>query len=367
MTLREKWIGWRNGILGDPGFQRFAARFPLMRPVARRRARGLFDLVAGFTYSQTLAACIQTGVLDLLASGPCATRDVAAKADLPAEGANRLLRAATALRLVERLGPDRWALGADGAALRGNGGIAEMVAHHHLLYADLVDPVALLRRGGGGGALARYWHYAEDAGKGDGAQVAPYSALMAASQPLIAQQVIDAYPFHKHEKILDVGGGEGAFLCAVAGSAPRAELSLFDLPAVGERARAWFDSAGYGNRTTIFGGSFLADALPQGHDLITLIRVLHDHDDAPAMTILRAIYAALPPGGKLLISEPMAETPGAEPAGDAYFGLYLLAMGSGRPRSPTEIRHMLKAAGFSRSRLIKTAMPLTTRIILATR
>jgi demethylspheroidene O-methyltransferase len=32
----------------------------------------------------------------------------------------------------------------------------------------------------------------------------------------------------------------------------------------------------------------------------------------------------------------MSETPGAEPVGDAYFGLYLLAMGSGRTRPPRE-------------------------------
>ncbi len=47
----------------------------------------------------------------------------------------------------------------------------------------------------------------------------------------------------------------------------------------------------------------------------------------------RRAHDALPPGGTLLIAEPMAGTPGAEAMGDAYFGLYLWAMGSGRPRS----------------------------------
>ena len=79
------------------------------------------------------------------------------------------------------------------------------------------------------------------------------------------------------------------------------------------------------------------------------------------------IHAALPPGGRLFIAEPMAQTRGAEPAGDAYFGFYLLAMGSGRPRSAAEITAMLKQAGFTRSRLLSTAMPLTVRAIVATR
>ena len=289
---------------------------------------------------------------------------------MPDNGARCLLRAAAALGLVQPLGEasqEIWALGSDGAALLGNRGIAEMVAHHHLLYADLADPVALLRRGGGGGALSKLWGYAESPGSGDSAAVAAYSALMAASQPMVAAQAIDAYPFHRHQRLLDVGGGEGAFLSAVGARVPNIDLALFDLPAVANRARARLEQAGLGARASVHGGDFCADPLPTGHDIISLIRVLHDHDDAPAMILLRAIYAALPPGGTLFIAEPMAQTPGAEPAGDAYFGFYLLAMGSGRPRSPAEIKAMLQHAGFSRSRVLRTAVPLTAKIIVATR
>lgn len=327
----------------------------------------MFDLVAGFTYSQVIAACIELGLLELLAEGPRDLNAIAARLDLSVEATDRLLRAAAALRLAERIGPRRWALGADGAALRGNGGIAEMVAHHRLLYADLADPVALLRRGGGGGQLSAYWTYAEQAGQGGGDDVAAYSRLMAASQPLIAQHVIDSYDFTRHRRMLDVGGGQGAFIAAVAARTPGLSLSLFDLPAVGERARTALDAAGHGHRVTIFGGDFLQGPLPTGHDLVTLIRVLHDHDDAPAMQLLRNIHAALAPGARLLIAEPMAESKGAEPAGDAYFGIYLWAMGSGRPRSMRAIAEMLQSAGFAGSRRVSTPLPLTVSAIVATR
>ena len=364
--MRGRWIAWRNRLLSSPKFQRFAVRFPLTRPIARRRARGLFDLVAGFAYSQILAACVATGLLEKLAAGPLSAEVVAVKTDLPLNGAVRLLRGAAALNLVQSIGSD-WALGSAGAALLGNRGIAEMVAHHALLYADLADPVALLRRGGGGGALSGLWSYAESGGAGDGAAVAAYSALMAASQPLIAEQVIDAYDFGKHRRLLDVGGGEGAFLAAVGSRFAALQLSLFDLPAVGDRARHRLDAAGLATRATVFGGNFLADPLPEDHDLISLVRVLHDHDDEPSLQLLRSIYATLPPGGALLIAEPMAQTPGVEPAGDAYFGFYLLAMGSGRPRSAAEIMTLLRAAGFAKSRLMRTALPLTCRLIIARR
>lgn len=363
---REKWIGWRNRMLGDPAFHRFAVRFPPARGIVRRKAAAMFDLVAGFTYSQIIAACVELGLLDLLAQGPQDIEAIAAQTTLPIEGADRLLRAAAALCLAERLDATRWMLGADGAALRANRGIAEMVAHHRLLYADLADPVALLRSGGGGGRLARYWTYAEAAGQGDAAAVEPYSRLMAASQPLVAEHVIDSYDFAKHRRMLDVGGGEGAFIAAVAAQTPRLAFSLFDLPAVGARAKAALDAAGYGDRVTIHGGDFLQGPLPEGHDLVTLIRVLHDHDDAPALQLLRNIRAALPIGGTLLIAEPMAESPGAERAGDAYFGLYLWAMGSGRPRSMRAIAAMLEAAGFAQARPISTPLPLTVSAIAAT-
>ena len=364
--IRKGWIGRRNAVLASPRFQAFASRFPLTRPVARRRAAKIFDLVAGFTYSQILAACIETGVLDVLSDGFPTAEEVATRIDLPLSGTDRLLRGAVALGLAERIG-DGWTLGSDGAALRGNRGIAEMVAHHRLVYADLADPVAMLRRGGGGGALSALWHYAEDSGAGDAAAVADYSALMAASQPMVAAQAIDAYPFHTHARLLDVGGGEGAFLTTVGANVSGIELGLFDLPSVGDRARARFESAGLAHRTKVFGGDFLRDSLPTGYDVISLVRVLHDHDDAPALTLLKAIHAALPLGGALVIAEPMAETRGAERMGDAYFGFYLLAMGSGRPRSTREIGGMLRAAGFSSSRVVTSALPLTATVMTATR
>ncbi|MFX7825172.1 methyltransferase, partial [Acinetobacter baumannii] len=80
--------------------------------------------------------------------------------------------------------------------------------------ADLADPLSQLRARGGG-RLSGYWRYAEHAGDGDGDQVAPYSRLMAASQALIADHVTHAYRFAQHQRMMDVGGGEGRFIRAV--------------------------------------------------------------------------------------------------------------------------------------------------------
>jgi demethylspheroidene O-methyltransferase len=136
------------------------------------------------------------------------------------------------------------------------------------------------------------------------------------------------------------------------------------LPEVAGQARARFAQAGLADRVEVFGGDFGSDPLPQGADLVTLVRVLHDHDDARALAVLRAVRAQVPKA-KLLVAEPLAAARGAEPIGAAYFGFYLLAMGSGRARTAGEIERLLAEAGFSRVRQIRTSQPMLTGLLVA--
>lgn len=364
-SLRERVLALRDRLTASPGFRAWAARFPLTRPIARRRARALFDLNAGFVYSQILSACVRLDLFERLRGGPRTPAQLAPALGLTEEGALRLLEAAAALKLVAKRGGG-FGLGELGAALLDNPGVTEMVRHHALLYADLADPVALLRARGGG-KLAAYWAYAgnDAAGALNAERVAEYSALMAASQPMIAEEVLGAVDFGKHRALLDVGGGEGAFLCAAARRAPDLRLMLFDLPAVAERGRARFAREGLSARAEIFDGSFHEGDLPAGADILSFVRVLHDHDDAAVRAMLRRAHAVLPAGGTLLVAEPMSGAAGAEPVGEAYFGFYLLAMGRGRPRTPAENGALIREAGFRSWRQVRTRTPLLTCVILA--
>jgi len=177
--------------------------------------------------------------------------------------------------------------------------------------------------------------------------------------------VLDAYDVGRHRCLLDVGGGDGRFAVEAASRAPALRVMLFDLPAVAERATARFAASNLSGRAIALGGDFRRDALPPGADLVTLVRILHDHEDVTVLALLRAVRACLPPGGTLLVAEPLAGTKGAEPVGDAYFGFYLMAMGSGRPRQAGELMAMLTEAGFDRIRAIRTRSPLLTGLLLA--
>ena len=370
LSWRDRMLSWRDGVLSSPRFQQFAGSFVLTRPIARRRASALFDLCAGFVYSQILQACVQLGLFEALARGPVGADELATRLSLPPDSMRLLCDAAVSLRLAQKRSGDRYGLGPLGAALLGNPGVVAMIRHHQMLYQDLADPLALLRHESGAGQLAHYWPYAGTAAPADLTRdvVSPYTALMAQSQPMIAAEVLHAFSFAEHRCLLDVGGGNGAFLSAVAQKYPKLQCVLFDLPAVAEQARERFRSEGLAARARAVGGSFLGDPLPDGADIISLVRILHDHDDDHVMTLLRAAHAALPPGGTLLIAEPLSGTRGTrgnEAIADAYFAIYLLAMGSGRPRSFQRLQQMLAQAGFEEIALKPAGMPMLTRVITA--
>jgi demethylspheroidene O-methyltransferase len=364
LLSRSWWIAYRDQLLGKAQFLRFAIRFPLTRPIARRRAGRLFDLCAGFVYSQILLACVRLRLFELLADGPRRESELADAMLLSIDDAQRLLRAAVSLELVAPRGDDRFGLGVLGSALVANPGVAGMIEHHSLLYSDLADPVALLRRRSDT-SLARYWPYAEDRERSSlpDAAIHPYSTLMSQSQALIVDDVLAAYSLAPHRRLLDVGGGDGHFVAAVAKRWPHLEVAVFDLPAVVERARARF--ANEGINAGAVGGDFATDALPGGADVITLIRVAHDHDDAALLALFRSVRKVLPEDGALVLAEPMSGTRGGERIADAYFGFYLLAMRSGRPRSPEELTELLTQAGFGWVRSVPTRMSNLVRLLVA--
>ncbi len=364
-----RFLQWRNRILGSGRFQQLAARNPLLRPVARRRAAALFDLVAGFTYTQTLLAMVESGALERLALGATCSEQLAAEIHLSETATIRLLRAAVAIDLVEEAEPGWFVLGRHGAALQANSGAIAMIRHHRLLYADLTDPLALLScEDRSGTRLAKFWRYAADAeGEPDARAIAAeYSQLMADSQSAVAQEVLASIPLGRSRSLLDVGGGSGTFLKHVAEAHPHLKLGLFDLPGVVVLARTKIEESATPTVPEFHGGDFFNDSLPEGYEIVTLVRILHDHDDEPAYRLLENIHRSMAPGSQLLIAEPMAGTPGAEGMGDAYFGLYLWAMGSGRPRSSEEIRAMLRKAGFRNSRIVRTNQAVVTSLIVAT-
>jgi len=358
---------WFARRVSSPGFQKWASRLPVSRAFVRRDGAEVFDILQGFVASQVLAALVELGVLRRLLESPMTARHLALPAGIETDRMAALLQAGAALGLLKRRRDDRYALARKGAAIVGVPGLEEMIRHNHAFYSDMMDPVALLR-GGAETNLSAFWPYVRgrNAEMEDGA-AARYSTLMARSQELVAQDTLLTVSLKGVGKLLDVGGGSGVFLSEALRRNRRLEGMLFDLPDVTPLAESAFERAGLRGRVAVHGGSFRAGPLPEGADAISLVRVLYDHDDETVADLLGKAHRALPPGGRLIISEPMSGGGRPERAGDVYFAFYTMAMGTGRVRSGGRIGEMCRNAGFVSVKLRTARRPYITSVLSCSR
>ena len=356
--------GLRNTLMASRRFQSWAAWFPLTRRLVRREGDALFDLMAGFCHSQILMALAELQIPEALLGGPLAAQEISEKTNVPPDRLQVLLQGGASIGLL-KLRKGKVTLTQRGAAFATVPGLSAMVRHHRAFYRDLEDPVAFFR-GETVTELADVWPYVFGNPAGiDPATAGAYSDLMAQSQALVAEDTLRMVSFKGIETLMDIGGGTGAFLTAVGEKYPALKLHLFDLPAVAPDATARFANAGLSGRSDITVGSFRDDELPRGADAISLIRVLYDHSDTTVAALLASAHAALPVGGRIIISEPMSGGHTPDKATDAYFALYTMAMRTGRTRSAVEITGLLQAAGFAQVIARAPLRPYVTSVVTA--
>ncbi len=365
-SIGTRYRSWRAHMVGSPRFRALVKRIPVLRWYADRQARTLFSITTGFVQSQVLLACLETGALKAAAHGGITAQALMAATQLPAAGFHTLLQAADALGILHCDGNGMVTLGDLGAVVNSDPGLCAMIRHHAALYRDLADPVALLRGTAPETEMRHLWSYAGDGRNAFGKDsAATYSTLMAASQTMLVHEIIDSYDFSRHAAVLDIGGGEGVFVRALAERYPQLRLGIFDLPQVIEHAAGVIALSPHRDRIRLFAGSFFTDTIPQDHDCVTLVRVVFDHDDRSAVALLSRIRAAMRPGDRLVIAEPMAGTSAGERISAAYFAFYFLAMGSGRCRTPAEISDLVRRAGFSQADSRPCRTPMLASMVVA--
>jgi demethylspheroidene O-methyltransferase len=369
-TWQDRLMQWLERLYASPKLYQWSLSNPLTRWITKRRTQQIFDLMSGFVYSQVLLGCVRLDLFRMLYQKPLDLQQIALQTKVAEQALQRLLLSAVSIGLLENRSQNRFGLAALGVPLAMHPGIGAMVEHNHLLYLDMQDPLSFLNNAWHG-SMAEYWPYAHDAHAAERVaqdKFSRYSDLMASSQEFVVQEILGSYCFDEHRCVLDVGAGKGRFASELALHAKHLSLKLFDLPPVLELAKTTFQSKGLLDRLTLSPGNFLNDALPQGADLVTLVRVAHDHPDEVVQQLLQKIHDALPAGGALLLAEPMAHTHSQSGDGpqqtDAYFHFYLLAMGAGRLRTPQELMQMMHKAGFVCIEQVPNNMPIHAQILL---
>ena len=146
---------------------------------------------------------------------------------------------------------------------------------------------------------------------------------------------LESLDWRGDELVVDVGGGNGALLCALLEHHPRMRGVVFDLP---ETVR---DERTLGDRCTFVEGSFF-EAVPHG-DTHVLSGILHDWDDQSAQRILEAVRAVA--GERLVVLDSVIE-PGNAPDGAKWLDLLMLVIAGGRERTVEQWRRLLDSAGW---------------------
>jgi hypothetical protein len=320
-------------------------------------AERLLELVRGYVVTQSLFAAALLGVADHLAGGPRPVDELARETGSDPAALYRLLRALASVEVFTRPTEETFALGPLGHLLRTD--VEGSMRHWVLLnggplYRAFGEVSHSLRTGrpafeaAFGQDLFSYLERTPD-------EAARFDAAMADIGRRTGLAVVAAHDFAGARHVVDVGGGSGELLVAILRSHPTLCGTLFDREHAIERGRSTLEAAGVGTRCRLVAGDFF-EHVPAAGDTYLLSWVLHDWDDARALTILRNVRAAIPADGRLLVIESVL------PAGDdphfSRFGdvVMLVALG-GQERTEPEYASLLDAAGFRLERTVATGGP----------
>lgn len=277
------------------------------------RAAGTADrdlivrLAFGSMAAQTLRAAVRLKVVELVGDTPRRAADVALDAGAEPQPMTRLLRALTGLGLLREHAPDSFSVTPAGALL--DPGRPDSLTS---FVGTFTEP-----------AVVRAWEHLDDSVRtGDVAfdavfgtdffsHLAKDPALSAEFNAAMSQAVAEtaaalpyAFDFGRFTTVTDVGGGDGTLLAGVLAAHPGLTGVLFDTAEGLAEAPKTMARHGVDERCSLIAGDFFR-SVPEGSDLYLMKSVLHDWTDDQAVTILSHCREVLPPGGLVLIVEPV--------------------------------------------------------------
>jgi predicted O-methyltransferase YrrM len=147
-------------------------------------------------------------------------------------------------------------------------------------------------------------------------------------------------------RLLDIAGGSGIYACAVAAKHPHLAATVFERPPVDHIARTLIAKRGFAARVDVVAGDMFTDPLPRGCDLHLYSNVLHDWDEEKVAPLLAASFAALEPGGLLIVHDAHLNAAKDGPLPVAKYSALLMSVTEGKCYSTAEMAALLGAAGF---------------------
>jgi acetylserotonin O-methyltransferase len=181
---------------------------------------------------------------------------------------------------------------------------------------------------------------------------------------LTSPAIVGAVDLSRFRQLVDLGGATGHFAIAACHRYSELRATVFDLPMAVGLAKEITAASGVSDRIEVVGGDFFVDPLPAG-DLYSLGRIVHDWSQDKIRLLLAKIFAALPPGGGVVIAEKILADSKDGPPWAQLQDINMLIVTEGRERTLAQYETLLMEAGFGDVVACRTATPLD--IILATK
>jgi hypothetical protein len=180
----------------------------------------------------------------------------------------------------------------------------------------------------------------------DPAALARFLRAMTASSRLPAQALARLFTWEKYSTFIDVGTAQGCVASEIADAHPHLEGRGFDLPEVEKPFREYVSARGLGRRLMFCSGNFFHDDLPSA-EVVIMGRILHNWGLPVRRMLLEKAYRAIPPGGALIIYEPMIDNDRTNVHALLAALTMLLETQDGFEFTLAECQHQMADAGFS--------------------
>jgi (2Fe-2S) ferredoxin/predicted O-methyltransferase YrrM len=167
-------------------------------------------------------------------------------------------------------------------------------------------------------------------------------------------------------RILDLGGGSGAYSIAFAREAQNLTAEVLDLPSVVPITHTHIGEAGLSHRVTAREGDFRNDEYGRGYDLVFVSAICHMNSSEENRALLAKAFAALEPSGRVVIQDFILAPDKTGPKTGALFALNMLTgTRAGSSYSEEEYTTWLQEAGFEDAR--RVPLPGVTDLVIARR
>ena len=151
----------------------------------------------------------------------------------------------------------------------------------------------------------------------------------------------------RRRKMMDIGGGSGAYSIVAAQTYPQLHAVVCDLPPVVEVTREFIAEHGMGERVTAQACDFTRDAFPEGCDVAVMASNLPQYSRDIIRAVIAKAHAALLPGGELHLVGEMLDDDRRGPADAAMWGLNeVLGNSTGLAHTRADCAGYFAEAGF---------------------